>query len=162
MNKYLITKKGFITLEKELSRLTTIARPEVIKSIISAREHGDLKENVEYHAAREEQAIIEKKVSELEKIKESVEVVNISTIKSNDIRFGATVQVLEKAIDKELFYKIVSPYEADIKRREIGITSPLAKALLGKKVNDHIEFCTPHKTRYLIVLSIRYVDVSLF
>jgi transcription elongation factor GreA len=157
MSRYLITKEGFTALEKELARIKIVLRPKIIKSISDAREHGDLKENAEYHAAKEQQAMAESKISELEGIKEHVEIIDVSLITSDDVRFGATVGLLEEDEEKKYTYKIVSPYEADVENEKIGLSSPLAKAILGKKKGDYVEFTTQRGTRNFKILSVKYV-----
>ena len=157
MNKYPISKIGISALEKELEKIKRIHKPKVIEAIATARDHGDLKENAEYHAAKEQQAFLESRLSELELIKETAEVIDTSFLNSDKILFGATVELFEENEEKNYTYKILSPFESDVQKGIIGINSPLAKALLGKKVENLIEFSTPSKSKTFTVLSIKYI-----
>jgi transcription elongation factor GreA len=157
MNKYPISKIGISEVEKELEKIKKIHKPKVIEAIAIARDHGDLKENAEYQAAKEQQAFLESRLSELELIKETAEVIDTSSLSSDKILFGATVELFEENEEKNYTYKILSPYESDVQKGIIGINSPLARALLGKQVEHFIEFSTPSKSKTFKVLSIKYV-----
>lgn len=155
--RFPISKEGINKLEIELKHLKNVERINVIKSIAEAREHGDLSENAEYHAAREKQGFIEAKISELEDKISRAEVIDTSKIKSDEVKYGASIKLLDEDKDNEIFYKIVSEYEADASKGLISISSPLFKALIGKKVNESLEFKTPKGTKYYKIISIDYV-----
>ena len=139
MDKIPITNIGFEKLEEELKILKSIERPTVIKSIAEAREHGDLSENAEYHAAKEKQSFIEGRIADLENKISRAEVIITKKLKSNKVIFGATVTLGEVGKKKKLVYQIVGTEEADVENGKISISSPLARALLGKKIDDSIE-----------------------
>lgn len=157
MNKYPISKKGICEVEKELHNINKIHKPKIIEAIATARDHGDLKENAEYHAAKEQQAFLEGRIADLELIKETAEVIDIQSLSSNKIIFGATVELFEENEGKNYTYKILSPYESDIQNGIIGINSPLARSMLGKEIGHYIEFSTPSKSKIFKVLSIKYI-----
>ena len=156
MDKAPMTLKGFNDLEAELKRLKTKERPDVIKAIAAAREHGDLSENAEYHAARERQAFIEGRVGDLEDLMSRAEVIDISQIKGKVIKFGATIKVADEDTDEEATYQIIGEHEADIKAGRLSITSPMARAMIGKTVGDSVEVTTPGGTKSYEILSVRY------
>mgnify|MGYP003793215137 CR=1 FL=1 len=143
MDKYPITAEGFNRLEAELKNLKSVERPDVIKAIAVAREHGDLKENAEYHAAREKQSFIEARISLLEGVTSFAEVIDISAISGDIIRFGAHVVVYDEDSDEEVSYQIVGEHEADIALKRLSVTAPLARALLGKSDGDVVDVVTP-------------------
>jgi len=138
-----MTAEGFAALEEELKMLKGTERPAIINAIAAAREHGDLKENAEYHAARERQSFVEGRIAELEGVISHVEVIDPSTMSGTVIRFGAEVLVYDEDADEEVTYTIVGSHEADIERKRISITAPLARALLGKTIGDMVEVTTP-------------------
>jgi transcription elongation factor GreA len=156
MDKFPMTLDGFNRLEAELKRLKSVERPAVIKAIATAREHGDLSENAEYHAARERQAFIEGRLGELEEKIALAEVIDVKTLKGKDVKFGATVKVVDDDTEDETTYQIVGEHEADIKDGRLSITSPLARAMIGKKVGDSVEVMTPKGTKSYEILSVRY------
>ena len=139
MDKFPLTKKGFLRLEQELKDLKGIERPNVIAAIAEARSHGDLSENAEYSAAKEKQSFIEGRIQELEAVVSRAQIIDPTEIQGNVIRFGATVSVVDVDSDIESSYQIVGDYEADINENKISLSSPLAKALIGKEVGDEIE-----------------------
>ena len=141
--KFLITQDGFERLKKEIEHLKNIERPAIIQAVATARELGDLKENAEYHAAKDKQGLIEANIASLEDKLSRAQIVDISEMSGNVVRFGATVELLNLDNDKKVIYKIVSEYEADIDNGLISNTSPVAKALIGKEVGDDIEINTP-------------------
>jgi len=143
MGKVPMTADGFGRLEDELRRLKQIERPAVIRAIAEAREHGDLSENAEYHAARERQSFIEGRVAELEDKISRAAVIDVSKLSGKQVMFGATVTVVDEDTDEKTIYQIVGEDEADVKSRRLSITSPLARALIGKTVGDNIEVITP-------------------
>ena len=139
MDKIPITNIGYEKLEEELRILKTVDRPGVIKSIAEAREHGDLSENAEYHAAKEKQSFIEGRIADLENKISRAEIIITKKLKSNKVIFGATVTLGEVGKKKQLVYQIVGTEEADVESGKISISSPLARALLGKKIDDSVE-----------------------
>ena len=155
MEKIPMTRAGFDTLDEELRALKTVERPAVIRAIAEAREHGDLSENAEYHAAREKQSFIEGRIKELESILSLAEVIDPSKL-SGSIKFGATVTLVDEDTEEERTYTIVGEVEADLERGLLNLKSPLARALIGKDEGDSVEVKTPGGQRSYEVLSIRY------
>jgi len=143
MQKVPMTVEGFTRLEDELRHLKGVERPAVIRAIAEAREHGDISENAEYHAARERQSFIEGRLAELEDKISRAEVIDVSKLSGRQVKFGATVTVVDEDTDERAAYQIVGQDEADIKTKRLSITSPLARALIGKKVGDTVEVTTP-------------------
>lgn len=156
MEKIPMTRAGFTALDEELKTLKSVERPAVIRAIAEAREHGDLSENAEYHAAREKQSFIEGRIKELEGILSLAEVIDPSKL-SGAIKFGATVTLVDEDTDEEKTYQIVGETEADIETGRLNIRSPLARALIGKDEGDSVEVRTPGGQRSYEVLSIRYI-----
>ena len=156
MEKVPMTRVGHAALDAELKQLKSVERPAVIKAIAEAREHGDLSENAEYHAAREKQSFIEGRIKELEGLLGRAQVIDPATL-SGPIKFGATVTLVDEETDAEKTYQIVGEAEADIENGLLNIASPLARALIGKDEGDSIEVRTPGGQRSYEVLSIRYV-----
>lgn len=156
MDKVPMTLDGFNRLESELKRLKTEERPEIIKAIASAREHGDLSENAEYHAARERQSFVEGRVGELEDKLSRAEVIDVKSLKGKNIKFGATVKVADEDTDEEATYQIVGEHEADIKEGRLSVTSPLARALIARSKGDSVEVTTPNGAKSYEVLSVSY------
>ncbi len=142
-NKIPMTTDGQASLQEELRQLKNTARPEAIKAIAQAREHGDITENAEYHAARDRQSFIEGRVSELEDKIARAEVIDVSKLSGKTVKFGATVSLIDEDTDQKLTYQIVGQDEADIKNGRLAITSPLARALIGKSKGDSVEVNTP-------------------
>ncbi len=151
-----MTRRGFTALDEELKQLKSVERPAVIRAIAEAREHGDLSENAEYHAAREKQSFIEGRVKELEALISLAEVIDPSKF-SGTVKFGATVTLVDEETSEEKTYQIVGEPEADIERNMLNIRSPLARALIGKDKGDSVEVKTPGGTRGYEILSIRYI-----
>ena len=154
MDKIPITNIGFEKLEEELKILKSVERPTVIKSIAEAREHGDLSENAEYHAAKEKQSFIEGRIEN--KISRA-EVIITKKLKSNKVIFGATVTLGEVGKKKNIVYQIVGTEEADVESGKISISSPLARALLGKKVDDSVEVYSPGGSKEYEVENIEFL-----
>ena len=157
MDKIPITNIGFEKLEEELKTLKSIERPTVIKSIAEAREHGDLSENAEYHAAKEKQSFIEGRIADLQNKISREEVIITKKSKSNKVIFGATVTLGEVGKKKKLVYQIVGTEEADVENGKISISSPLARALLGKKIDDSIEVYSPGGSKEYEVENIEFL-----
>lgn len=143
MTKIPMTADGYARLEEELRNLRSVARPEVIRAIAEAREHGDISENAEYHAARERQSFIEGRLAELEDKISRAEIIDVSKLTGKQVKFGATVTLIDEDTDEKAVYQIVGEDEADIKAKRLAITSPLARALVGKSVGDTVEVTTP-------------------
>ncbi len=143
MEKFLITKEGYNKLKAEIDHLKNVARPNIIQAVATARELGDLKENAEYHSSREKQSMIEAMISNFEDKLARAELVDVSSLSGNIVRFGATVKLENSDNGKIVIYKIVSEYEADIESGLISNTSPVAKALMGKEIGDQVEIKTP-------------------
>ncbi len=152
-----MTAPGVLKLEEELRFLKSRERPAVIRAIAEARTHGDLSENAEYHAARERQSFIEGRIAELEEITSSVEIIDPSTLSGDHIKFGAHVRLMDEETDKESTYQLVGVHEADIKSARLSISSPLAKALIGKKVGDTVSVPAPGGDRSYEILAFRFV-----
>jgi transcription elongation factor GreA len=138
-----MTADGYARLEEELRHLKGVARPEVIRAIAEAREHGDISENAEYHAARERQSFIEGRLAELEDKISRAEVIDPATLSGKQVKFGAHVTLIDEDTEEKSVYQIVGEDEADIKAKRLAITSPLARALVGKAVGDQVEVVTP-------------------
>mgnify|MGYP001179809997 CR=1 FL=1 len=157
MDRVLLTPEGSKTLWSELSRLKKDDRPKIIEAIAEARAHGDLSENAEYHAAREQQGFIEGRIRELEAKLGRAEIINPAELNANGkVVFGVWVDLWEEQGDREVRYRIVGEMEADVDHGKISNTSPIARALLGKEVGDEIEFNAPGGTRRYEVLKIDY------
>jgi transcription elongation factor GreA len=143
MTKIPMTADGYVRLEEELRHLKGTARHEVIRAIAEAREHGDISENAEYHAARERQSFIEGRVAELEDKISRAEIIDVTKLTGKQVKFGATVTLIDEDTEEKTVYQIVGEDEADIKAKRLAITSPLARALVGKSVGDTVEVTTP-------------------
>lgn len=152
-----MTRRGFDFLDEELRHLKAVERPAVIKAIADAREHGDLSENAEYHAARERQGFIEGRISELEDKVSRAEIIDPSKISGDEIKFGATVTLHDDDTDEVVVYQIVGSDESDIKKGLLSVTAPLARALINKTVKDEIEVTTPSGSKAYTVKKIEYV-----
>ncbi|MEM6386556.1 MAG: transcription elongation factor GreA [Pseudomonadota bacterium] len=155
MDKIPLTRAGQTALNEELKNLKSVERPAVIRAIAEAREHGDLSENAEYHAAREKQSFIEGRVKELEGILSLADVIDPASL-SGTVKFGATVKIVDEDTDEERIYQIVGEPEADIENGKLNIKSPLARALIGKDERDSVEVRTPGGEKSYEILSIEY------
>ena len=157
MDKIPMTPDGLQRLEEELKHLKTVERPAIIKAISEAREHGDLSENAEYHAARERQSFCEGRIEELEDITSRAEVIEIAGFKGDKaVKFGGYVTVVDEDTDEEVTYQVVGPYEADINNGRISTTSPIGKALIGKTVGDSVEVSTPRGSKMYEIMKVDY------
>jgi transcription elongation factor GreA len=156
MDKVPMTKQGLADLEDELRQLKSVERPAVIKAIAQAREHGDLSENAEYHAARERQGFIESRLGILEDAVSRADVIDTSELSGDTVRFGATVKVADEDSDEEITYQIVGPHESDADAGRLSVTSPLARALIGKTAGDTVEVTTPGGSRGYEVLKVSF------
>jgi len=157
MEKIPMTPLSYRSLEEEQRKLKQKDRPEVIKAIAEAREHGDLSENAEYHAAKELQSFIEGRITELEDKIRRADVIDVSSIKNSIIVFGATIKLIEEKNKKELDYKIVGVDEANVEKGLISINAPVARALMGKKTGDSVNVKTPGGTASYEILKIEYI-----
>ncbi len=151
-----MTAPGLLRLEQELRQLKSVERPAVIRAIAEARSHGDLSENAEYHAARERQSFIEGRVLELEEIVSSAEVIDPASLTGDNVKFGAQVTLIDEETEKEAHYQLVGVHEADIKQGLLSISSPLAKAMIGKKTGDTISVPAPGGDRTYEIVSVKY------
>ncbi len=152
-----MTVRGAEMLREELKRLKSVDRPNVIKAIAEAREHGDLKENAEYHAAKEQQGFIEGRIQEVEAKLSNIQEIDVTTIDAKGkIVFGCTVEVLDVQSSQETVYKIVGEDEADLKAGLISYTSPIARALIGKNEGDEVEFSAPGGEKHIEIIEVRY------
>ena len=158
MSKYPITKQAFVKLEQEIRKLKTEDRPRIIEAIATARDLGDLSENAEYHAAREQQSFAEGRILELEDKVARAEVIDIAKLSGATVKFGATVTLIDDDTEEEVHYIIVGEYEADIGKRRISISSPLARALIGKTIGDLVDVATPGGVRSYEILSVEFKD----
>jgi transcription elongation factor GreA len=151
-----MTASGLQRLEEELRNLKSVERPAIIVAIAEARSHGDLSENAEYHAARERQSFIEGRIEELEAVVGAAEVIDPSQLSGDSVKFGAKVDLVEEESEDERSYQIVGVYEADIKRGLLSISSPLAKALIGKKIGDTVSVPAPGGDKSYEILGVKY------
>ena len=159
MNRPPMTKKGAGRLRTELDRLKSEERPRIIAAIAEARAHGDLKENAEYHAAREMQGFVEGRIAELESALSHADVIDVSRLNAGKrIVFGAIVELADEDTGEEVSYQIVGDLEADIKQRLISVSSPFARALIGKSEGDSFEFQAPNGNRNYEITGVRYED----
>ena len=156
IEKVPMTASGFDKLNEELKFLKSTERPNIIKAIAEAREHGDLSENAEYHSARERQSFIEGRVMELEDRISRAEVIDVSKLSGSVVKFGASVKVVDEDTDEENTYQIVGQHEADINQGLISITAPLARALIGKKAGDSVEVTTPGGSKAYEIMDVAF------
>ncbi|MCW8904193.1 MULTISPECIES: transcription elongation factor GreA [Sedimenticola] len=157
MSKVPLTVRGAESLRAELTQLKQVERPKVIQAIAEARAHGDLKENAEYHAAREQQGFIEGRIKDIESKLSHAQIIDVKSIDADGrVIFGATVDVYEEEEDAEHTFQIVGDDEADIKQGLISVSSPMARALIGKSVGDETAVQTPNGLRHMEILDVRY------
>jgi len=157
MSRAPITAKGAERLREELQRLKSVERPRIIDAIAEARAHGDLKENAEYHAAREQQSFNEGRIAELESVLSNAQVIDVSKLNVGDkVVFGATVELEAEDTGETVTYQIVGDAEADIEHGRISVSSPIARALIGKEVDDEVQVQAPGGVRTYYILSIKY------
>ncbi|MGV2432059.1 MAG UNVERIFIED_CONTAM: transcription elongation factor GreA [Rickettsiaceae bacterium] len=161
MTKFPITQKGYEKLEQEIKTLKYQERPKVVEDIASARAFGDLSENAEYHAAREKQSFIEGRILDLEDKMARAEIIDVTKLSGNNIKFGATVVLIDDDTEEEARYIIVGEYEADITKKRISIVSPIARGLIGKSVGDIVDVKTPGGTKTYEVVSVTFEEFIL-
>lgn len=156
MEKVPMTQSGYRKLEEEIKHLKTVERPAIIQAIQEARTHGDLSENAEYHAAKERQGFIEGRVMELEDLISRAQVIDTSKLSGEQIKFGAIVTVIDEDTEEKAKYQIVGDFEADVKSGRVSISSPIARALIGKEVGDTVEVNTPGGGRSYEIVKVEY------
>ncbi len=156
MQKVPMTLEGYRALDEELKRLKTEERPAVIQAIAEARAHGDLSENAEYHAAKDRQGFIEGRLAEIEDKLSRAQVIDVSKLDGGSVKFGATVHVLDEDTDEEGVYKIVGEDEAEVRSGKVSVTSPLARALIGKEAGDVVEVAAPGGAKSYEILKIEW------
>ena len=152
-----MTATGLKSLEDELNQLKNVDRHEIIKHIAEARAHGDLSENAEYHAAKEKQSFIEGRVIELEDMIGRADVIDVTKLSGTTVKFGATITLVDEDTDEKKKYQIVGDHEADIKKGRISISSPIARALIGKSKGDSVEVAAPGGARSYEILKVEFV-----
>lgn len=156
MDQIPVTKFGFDKLEAELKDLKSVQRPNVIAAIAEARAHGDLSENAEYHAAKEQQSFIEGRILELEAVISRAQIIDPASLSGNTVKFGATVKVYDEDTDEESTYQIVGDYEADMESGKISISAPMARGLIGKSEGDTVKITTPKGAKNYEIVSVRF------
>ncbi|MCB1592063.1 MAG: transcription elongation factor GreA [Alphaproteobacteria bacterium] len=156
MKQIPLTKNGFTRLEGELKNLKSVQRPAVIQAIAEARAHGDLSENAEYHAAREQQSFIEGRIKELEAVIGRAQIIDPVTMSGDTVKFGATVTIVDEDTDEEETYQLVGEYEADTENARLSIGAPVARALIGKSVGEVVKVRTPKGVRSYEILEVNY------
>ena len=157
MNKLPMTSLGYENLQSELKKLLNEDRPNIIAAIAEARSHGDLSENAEYQYAKEQQSLIEGKIADLESAISRVEVIDIKGIKSDEIKFGATVEIEDDENGETSIYQIVGEYESDINKKKLSVNSPLARGLINKSINDVVEINSPKGQKNYTIKSVKYI-----
>jgi transcription elongation factor GreA len=157
MEKVPMTAEGHHALDEELKRLKTVERPAVVAAIAEARAHGDLSENAEYHAAKDRQGWIEGQIAEIEDKMARAQVIDVSKLSGKQVKFGATVSVVDEDTDEEARYQIVGEHEADVKSGKVSITSPIARAMIGKEKGDTVEVNTPSGVKAYEITKVEWV-----
>ncbi len=157
MNKIPMTEEGYTKLQDELKKLTSKDRPNIIAAIAEARGHGDLSENAEYQYAKEQQSLIEGRISDLENSISRAEVIDVKSISGSDVKFGATIVIEDDETGKKQTFQIVGEYESDIENKKLSINSPLARGLIGKSKEDNVEINSPKGLRSYTIISVKYI-----
>jgi len=157
MEKVPMTGEGYQALDEELKRLKTLERPTVIAAIAEARLHGDLSENAEYHAAKDRQGWIEGQIAEIEDKMARAQVIDVSKLSGKQVKFGATVSVIDEDTEEKARYQIVGEHEADVKSGKVSITSPIARAMIGKEKGDTVEVNTPSGVKAYEITKVEWV-----
>lgn len=157
MEKVPMTQTGFTRMEEELKRLKGVERPSIIQALEEARAHGDLSENAEYHAAKERQAFVESRIADLGSKVSRAQIIDTSALAGKTVKFGATVTVMDEDDDAKMKFQIVGEDEADIKEKRLSVQSPLARALIGKKVGDEVEVTTPSGGKFYELLKVQFI-----
>ncbi len=157
MDKVPMTAGAYEAIMAEIKTMKSVERPRIVKAIAEAREHGDLSENAEYHAAKEQQGLNEARIAEFEDSMSRAEVIDVSKLSGDTIKFGATVKLVDEDTDDETTYQIVGEFEADVKQGKISITSPIARALISKTIGDSVEVNTPGGGKSYEVLDVSFI-----
>ena len=157
MNKIPMTAEGYTKLQDELKKLTSEDRPKIIEAIAEARSHGDLSENAEYQYAKEQQSLIEGRITDLESSISRAEIIDVRSITGDEIKFGATIEIEDEETEKRQKYQIVGEYESDIANGKLSISSPLARGLIGKSKDDSVEISSPKGQKSYTILSVKYI-----
>ena len=157
MNKIPMTANGYENLQSELKKLLNEDRPNIIEAIAEARSHGDLSENAEYQYAKEQQSLIEGKIVDLESAISRAEIIDVKSLEGDDIKFGATVQIEDDDSGEIVTYQIVGEYESDIKNNKLSVSSPLARGLINKSIEDVVEINSPKGQKSYTIKSVKYV-----
>ena len=157
MNKIPMTANGYENLQSELKKLLNEDRPNIIEAIAEARSHGDLSENAEYQYAKEQQSLIEGKIVDLESAISRAEIIDVKSLVGDDIKFGATVQIEDDHSGEVVTYQIVGEYESDIKNNKLSVSSPLARGLINKSIEDVVEINSPKGQKSYTIKSVKYV-----
>lgn len=160
MERFPITLKGHQKLIEEIKALKSVERPAVIQAIAEARELGDLSENAEYHAAREKQGFIEGRIMDLEDKSARAEIIDISKMSGPSIKFGASIKLIDEDTEESFSYTIVGDYEADLNKRRLSLSSPIARALIGKSEGDSVDVVTPKGTRTYEIVKVEYIELD--
>ena len=156
MDKVPMTAEGHAAMLEEIKHLKTVERPRIIRLIEEARSHGDLSENAEYHAAKEQQGWIEARVAELEDKISRADIIDISKLSGETVKFGAKVTLVDEDSDEQAAYQIVGEFEADVKKGKISVSSPIARAIIGKKKGDSVEVATPGGGKSYEILKVKW------
>jgi transcription elongation factor GreA len=156
MDKIPMTAAGHAAMLSEIKHLKTVTRPSILRLIEEARSHGDLSENAEYHAAKEQQGLMEARVAELEDKVSRAEIIDVSRLSGDTVKFGATVTLIDEDTEQKAVYQIVGEFEADVKKGLISITSPIARALIGKRAGESVEVNTPGGGKSYEIVKIKY------
>lgn len=157
MNKIPMTAEGYSRLKDELKKLTSEDRPNIISEIADARSHGDLSENAEYQYAKEQQSLIEGRITDLESSISRAEIIDVKSITGDEIKFGATIEIEDEETEKKQKYQIVGDYESDIENGKLSISSPLARGLIGKSKDDSVDINSPKGQKSYTILSVKYI-----
>ena len=157
MEKVPMTEGSYQKLDEEIKLLKGPERQRIIKAIAEAREHGDLSENAEYHAAKEQQSHNEGRILELEDMLNRAEIIDISSLSGDSVKFGATVSLVDENTDEEMTYQIVGDYEANVEEGRISISSPIARGLIGKETGDSVEVRTPGGSKFYEILDVKFI-----
>ena len=157
MEKVPMTAEGYKALDEDLKRLKTVERPSVIAAIAEARAHGDLSENAEYHAAKERQGWIEGQIADIEDRMARAQVIDVSKLSGTQVKFGATVSVVDEDTEEEARYQIVGEHEADVRSGRVSVTSPIARAIIGKETGDVVEVITPSGAKAYEITKVEWV-----
>lgn len=157
MEKVPMTEGSYQKLDEEIKLLKGPERQQIIRAIAEAREHGDLSENAEYHAAKEQQSHNEGRILELEDMLNRAEIIDISSLSGDSVKFGATVSLVDEDTDEEMTYQIVGDYEANVEEGRISISSPIARGLIGKETGDSVEVRTPGGSKFYEILDVKFI-----